>query len=97
MYKILVKYKSTSKKVFWYEYKDNTDIPFITNDVEVLKAEINNLIKDIGYENIRIVDDITYDILVGVTENGECRHEIATQKDIDNIYNTAFKNVFSDK
>lgn len=97
MYKILIKYTSASKKTFWYSHEtiqeDGTSMKFETDDLEVLKAEINKLDKQIGFENIRVVDDIDYDVLVSVP-NDEYIEEI-TSKEIDEIYTEAYNKVFA--
>lgn len=100
MYKILIKYTSTSKGIFWraYEIKaeDGTSIEFVTDDIEVLKAEINKLDKSIGYKNIRVINDISYDVLVNVDELSLEGFELATYADIDAIFNTAYEDVFGE-
>lgn len=98
MYRIFIKYTSTFKKTFWYEHQttleDGTTTEFSTSDLEVLKNEIKKLDEQIGTDSIRIVNDISYDVLVNVTETGDCNHDVATTEDVENIYNTAFNNVF---
>lgn len=98
MYNILIKYTSTSSKTFWYthevEQEDGNMAEFETNDLEILKTEIDKLDKEIGYENIRVVDDITYSVMVKVNENEYI--EEFTSADIDKIYETAYNQVFSD-
>ena len=70
-YKILIKYPSTFKKDFYEFYQVQTEdsdelIDFETDDVEVLKTTLNILDKKYGYENLRIIVDVTYTIAVGV-------------------------------
>lgn len=99
MYGILIRYKSTSNKTFWYDYEveqeDGTTAPFLTSDKTLLESEIKKLDQKIGFENLKIIDDISYVVgveITGTTDN--CDHEIATTEDVDNIYDTAFNNVF---
>lgn len=96
MYKILIKYTSTFKKTFWYSYEVEDGVEFVTDDIDVLKKEIDKIDKQIGYENIRIVRDITYDVMVDVTDVGSANISYLTTDDINNIYNTAFAKVFRD-
>lgn len=100
MYKILIKYTSTSKGIFWRSYEvkseDGTSIEFVTDDIEVLKTEINKLDKTIGYKNIRAINDISYDVLVNVDELSLEGFEIATTADIDKVFDTAYENVFGE-
>lgn len=98
MYKIFTKYTSTAKNTFWRSYEveqeDGTIDEFETDDLDVLKAEINKLDKEIGYENIRVIDDITYKVMVDIP-NTETIEEF-TSEDINNIYEIAYNQVFSD-
>ena len=100
MYGILIKYKSTTNKTFWYDYEikqeDGTTIPFLTSDKVLLEAEITKLDKEIGFSNIKIIDDITYAVGVEITEIDTSTIEIATMDDVTNTYNTAFNEVFGD-
>lgn len=100
MYGILIKYKSTSNKTFWYDYEvgkaDGTTIPFLTSDKSLLEAEIAKLDKILGFENLKIIDDITYAIDVEITELDMNTIEIATMDDVENVYNTAFSEVFGE-
>ena len=67
MYKILIKYSSKLNKVYWRNHlTDDESIEFETDDLEVLKEEIKKLDKIYGYENIRIVNDLTYDVLINL-------------------------------
>lgn len=100
MYGILIKYKSTSNKTFWYDYEvekeDGTTAPFLTSDKALLEAEIAKLDKEIGFSNIKIIDDITYSVGVEITEIDINNIEIATLQDVENVYNTAFSEVFGE-
>lgn len=84
MYQILVRYTSNAKKTFWYDYKveqeDGTTTVFQTEDEKELTEEINKLDKQIGFENIRVVNDISY--IVSAKLEGS-NIEIATPDDID--------------
>lgn len=68
MYKILIKYNSNFKKVYWRSHLDNDSNEFETDDLEVLKEEIKKLDRLYGFDNIRIVNDLTYEILVDVED-----------------------------
>lgn len=100
-YKILIKYISTFKKDFYEFYQVQTEdsdelIDFETDDVEVLKTTLNILDKKYGYENLRIIVDVTYTISVGVDEIKQNDIEIVDDVDLQNIYATAYKNVFGE-
>lgn len=99
MYKILIKYTSTSKKTFWQNYEvskeDGTSVEFSTDDLEVLKNEIKKIDYKYGYENIRIIKDVTYSVLVDISESVDLENaEIATSDDVVDVYNTAYNKVF---
>lgn len=98
MYKILIKYTSKLNKTYWRFYEtleDGKNIEFITEDEDILKNEIKKIDSEYGYNNIKIVKDCTYDILVEVPENIDLNGmEFATSEDVNNIYNTAFTNIF---
>lgn len=97
MYKILIKYTSTSNKIFWQSYEitdeNGNTVEFVTDNFAVLKEEMNMLISKYGFENIRIINDVTYSITVNVVDDIE-NVQISTSEDVTNIYNTAFANVF---
>lgn len=101
MYKILTKYTSTSNGVFWKSYmtidENDTEIEFATEDIDVLKIEIEKLDKEIGYSNIRVYKDITYDVDVDITVFDSIENiSIVTSEDINNIYDTAYNKVFGE-
>lgn len=87
MYGILIKYKSTSNKTFWYDYEieneDGTTTPFLTDDKLLLEAELKKLDGKFGFENIKIIDDVTYSIQFSVFENQGTSEPIQI---VDNIY-----------
>ena len=87
MYGILIKYKSTSNKTFWYDYEieneDGTTAPFLTDDKLLLEAELKKLDGKFGFENIKIIDDVTYSIQFSVFENQGTSEPIQI---VDNIY-----------
>lgn len=99
MYKILIKYTSTSNKIFWqsYEVTDNEGniIEFSTDNFEVLREEMNKLDSKYGFENIRIINDVTYSITVDIIDDIE-NLQISTSEDVENVFNTAFANVFGE-
>lgn len=101
MYKILIKYTSKFKKTFWMGYEklseDGTYTEFFTDDIEEIKKELLLLDLKYGYENLRVVKDVTYDITVELQESVNIGDvEITTSEDISNIYNVAYDKVFSD-
>ena len=77
MYKILIKYDN-DKLNLWMPYGTTTTSTtstsfkeFETDDVEVLKEEIKKITSKIGYDEIRIVSDIVFDIEIGIENNRE--------------------------
>lgn len=96
IYKILTKYTSVLNKNFYEIYNiiddSGNSVVFETSDLDTLKVKVKELDKEIGYENIMIVSDLTYDILVSIGEevdSGELSDE-----DIDSIYNASYKEVY---
>lgn len=94
MYKILIKYNSTLKKVYWRNHVDDESNDFKTDDLEVLKEEIKKLDKIYGYDNIRIVNDLTYDVLINLNAIDLGNAEIATSEDVSNVFDTAYNKIF---
>lgn len=96
MYRILIKYNSTLKKTYWYDYEteqeDGTTSTFETDDEKVLIEEINKLDEQIGFENIRVVSDVFYAVNTSLCENAE----IATSDDVETMYENVFNKVFVD-
>ena len=77
MYKILIKYDN-DKFNLWMPYGTTTTSTtstsfkeFETDDVEVLKKEIKKITSKIGYDEIRIVSDIVFDIEIDIENNKE--------------------------
>ena len=99
MYKILIKYNSKSLKTFWYEYEivdeDNIKTTFETSDVNILKEEMKKLIHKYGHENLKIINDVAYDVGVNITNNNTS-DETFTTEEVNNIYNMAYNNVFEE-
>lgn len=97
MYKILIKYTTTSSKTFWYSYEvtdeNGETVEFATDDFDVLKEEVNKLDSKYGYENLKIINEVEYSITVDVLDDIE-NVTIATSEDVKDIYATAFSNVF---
>lgn len=95
-YKILTKYTSALNKDFYeiYNITDDSDnvVVFETSDLDELKTKVKELDKEIGYKNIMIVSDLTYDILVSIGE--EIDSGELSDDDIDVIYNTSYKEVY---
>lgn len=75
MYKILIKYTSTSNKTYWQSHEtileDGTSAEFSTSDITVLKNELKVLDSQYGFNNIRVINDVTYDISVDVFDDME--------------------------
>lgn len=75
MYKILIKYASKAKDL-WEVYGTSTIsttgtvtfTEFETDDVEALKEEILTLDQEYGYENIRVIKDVSYVLNVDITD-----------------------------
>lgn len=95
-YKILTKYTSVLNKDFYEIYsivdESGNVVVFETSDLDELKIKIKELDKKIGYKNIMIVSDLTYDILVSIGE--EINSSELSDDDIDAIYNTSYKEVY---
>lgn len=95
MYKILIKYSSKLNKVYWRSHlTDDESIEFETDDLEVLKEEIKKLDKIYGHENIRIVNDLTYDVIINLNAIDLGDAEIATSEDVSNVFDAAYDKVF---
>ncbi len=95
-YKILTKYTSVLNKDF-YEIFSIVDesgnvVIFETSDLDELRTKVKELDKEVGYKNIMIVSDLTYDILVSIGE--EINSSELSDDDIDVIYNTSYKEVY---
>lgn len=95
-YKILIRYTSTFKKVFYYFYIDEeSGKEYSVNDVDELNIKIKELDRIYGHENIRVVLDLDYDVSVSV--KNDSMYDLATDEEIKNIYNDAFKEVFGEE
>ena len=78
MYKILIKYDN-DKLNLWMPYGTTTTsttgksefTEFETDNLEVLKEEIKKITSKIGYDEIRIVSDIVFDIEIDIENNKE--------------------------
>lgn len=97
MYKILIKYTSILNKIFWESYtvedEDGNIVEWSTIDFDELKEKVKILDKEIGFENIRVIYDLSYDVLVNIDSEPEV--DIVTDEDIDNIYTIAYDEVFN--
>ena len=81
MYKILIKYnQSRNMNNLWMihgtviESKSGSStvqnfVEFETDDLDVLKSEIDKLDKIYGYESIKVIKNIDYSILVSVNDS----------------------------
>lgn len=94
-YKILIKYTSTFKKVFYYFYTDEeTGEEYSTIDVEELNTKVKELDRIFGHENIRTIVDVDYN--VNVLVNQDSVFQIVTNEEITDIYNSAYNKVFGE-
>lgn len=74
-YKILIKNIQTKLKNLWEIYGSTTTTgsavtftEYFTDDVTELQNKIAELDKTIGFENIRVIADVTYNVGVTVDE-----------------------------
>ena len=109
MYKILLRHQNERNKhnTIWHSYGEeittlstsknstNTFKEFETDDLEVLKETIEELNKQYGNNDIRVINDVTYEVMVEISKAVDVETaEIVTSEDIIEIYNTAYNNVF---
>lgn len=82
MYKILIKYPNEKFSNLWEQYGTNTSsttdsvstfTEFETDDVSVLKSEIEKLDKEYGHKNILVYKDVTvtYNVAIAEDVNGD--------------------------
>lgn len=77
MYNILIKYNNS--KSLWQLYgtsssitsNEETFVPFETDDLEKLKAEIKILDEKYGHENIKVVKDVYYTVDVIISDSNK--------------------------
>lgn len=97
MYKILIKYKSAIDKIFWQSYnatdKDGNSVEFATPSLEELKTEIQKISQEIGIENLRIINDLAFDISINM--DGEVIIDTPTSDDVIDLYNSAYNKIFT--
>ena len=99
MYKILIKYKSKLNKTYWQDYiiknEDGISVEFGTDSLTELEAEIKKLDKTIGSENIRVISDISFEVITDVADSVDMENvTITTSEDVEDVFNTAFNKVF---
>lgn len=99
MYKILIKHKSIKNKKYWENHmvSDETGEPveFGTDNLKELEEEIKKLDKTIGSENIRVISDISFEVITDVADSVDMENvTITTSEDVKNVFNTAFNKVF---
>ena len=99
MYKILIKHKSIKNKEYWENHmvSDETGEPleFGTDSLTELEAEIKKLDKTIGSENIRVISDISFEVITDVADSVDMENvTITTSEDVEDVFNTAFNKVF---
>lgn len=96
MYKILIKYTSTFNKVYYryhtIQQEDGTTVEYSSFNSDELKAELKKLDMIHGFENLRVVLDITSELDIIVA--GEPQIDITTSEEIDDIYATAYNKIF---
>lgn len=77
MYKILIKYTSSSSNELWKFHgtttstssasgSDSTFTQFETEDLATLEAEVKKLDMELGHAYIKVIKEIEYDVLVDV-------------------------------
>lgn len=77
MYNILIKYNDS--KSLWQLYgtsssttsNEETFVPFETDDLEKLKAEIKILDEKYGHENIKVVKTVEYTVDINISDNNK--------------------------
>ena len=96
-YKILTKYTSVLNKDFYQFYRpdDTTTEDFITEDLEELKSVVKQLDAEIGYENIKVVIDITYDVNPSIEKLPQ-NVDFVEDDQLSDIYDIAYKKVFGE-
>lgn len=111
MYKILLKHQNPKNvnNNIWHSYGTTTTASstyassttsfkeFETDDLSVLKEKIKELDKEYGHNDIRVINDVTYEVMVEIEEtidDGDL--QITTSADIKKIYDTAYAKVFSE-
>lgn len=99
MYRIMTKYKSISNKTFWQDYtttlEDGTIVEFGTDNLKELEVEIKKLDKTIGSENIRVISDISFEVITDVADSVDMENvTITTSEDVEDVFNTAFNKIF---
>ena len=87
MYKILIKYTSSSSNELWKFHGtttstssasglDSTFTQFETEDLATLEAEVKKLDMELGHAYIKVIKDIDYDVLVDVLGENDADAEI---------------------
>lgn len=91
-YKILIKYTSVLDKTYYSFYMTEDGEEYSTVNLNELYEVIQALDLKYGHENIRVVTDVKYDVNVYIGE--DYVYDTTTSEDIDNIYNSAFEEIF---
>lgn len=96
MYKILIKYISNNNGTFWKFYmvdENDTEKEFVTNSTEELETELKKLDMIYGFENIRVILDVTYKLNISM---GQIPSDLTiTSEDVNDIFNEAYEDIFS--
>lgn len=81
MYKILIKYTSSSSNNLWKFYgttsastvsvSDSTFTEFETDDISVLESEVKKIDMELGHAYIKVIKDVDYDVLVDVPDEND--------------------------
>lgn len=97
MYKILIKYISKMNGIYWKSHMVTNEkgetVEFSTDDFEVLREEIRKLDGEIGHQNLRVINDVTYAIRVELFDDIENVSTVSSE-DVEALYSTAFDKVF---
>lgn len=109
MYKILLRHQNERNKhnTIWHSYGEeitttsmsksstNTFKEFETDDLKVLEDTIEKLNKQYGNDDIRVINDVTYEVMIKIAESVDLGNaEVATSEDVEDVFNTAFNKVF---
>ena len=98
-YKILIRHKSIKNKTYWedhtVEQPEGDPIDFETESLIELEEEISKVNQKHGYENIRVVSDVPYNVITDVADSVDLENAtIATPEDVNDVFDIAYKNVF---
>lgn len=86
MYKILIKYTSSSSNELWKFHgtttststttgSQSTFTEFETDDISVLEEEVKKLDMELGHAYIKVIKEVDYDVLVDIPGENEADAE----------------------